>query len=104
VALPAAEDEAVKTYETARSKSGAGTYSSSIYVDAFNYALDTVLKDEAYLFSDEEAEVFAKYRSLDYEAQYLYVRLAPLSSRCFFFFFFFRRGLFSSAREADLNA
>jgi len=71
--VPAAEDEAAaKTYETARSKSDAGTYSSSIYVDAFNYALDTVLQDEAYLFSDSEVEVFAKYRSLDYEAQYLY--------------------------------
>lgn len=58
-----------------RRSSVTGTYTSSIYVDAFNLALDTVLSDESYLFSDDEAEVFAKFRSLDYEAQHLYVRL-----------------------------
>lgn len=48
---------------------------SSIYVDAFNLALDTVLEDEAHLFDDRERQVFDQWRSLDYEAQYLYVRL-----------------------------
>lgn len=48
---------------------------SSIYVDAFNLALDTVLEDEAHLFADEERVVFEEWRKLDYEAQYLYVRL-----------------------------
>jgi Fanconi-associated nuclease 1 len=71
--LPAPEEsEAVRKYENQRKRSlETGTYTSSIYVDAFNLALDTVLKEESYLFSDEEAEVFAKYRSLDYEAQHL---------------------------------
>lgn len=50
-----------------------GTYTRSIYVDAFNLALDTVLKEESYLFSEDETEVFARYRSLEYEAQHLYV-------------------------------
>ncbi|KAB5530337.1 VRR-NUC domain-containing protein [Coniochaeta sp. 2T2.1] len=48
---------------------------SSIYVDAFNLALDTVLEDETHLFDDKEREVFNQWRALDYEAQYLYVRL-----------------------------
>lgn len=48
---------------------------SSIYVDAFNLALDTVLEDEAHLFDTKEKAVFDEWRNLPYEAQYLYVRL-----------------------------
>jgi fanconi-associated nuclease 1 len=48
---------------------------SSIYVDAFNLALDTVLEDEAHLFDDRERAVFREWMALSYEAQYLYVRL-----------------------------
>lgn len=44
---------------------------SSIYVDAFNYALDTVLEDESHLFDAKEHAVFDQWRQLDYEAQYL---------------------------------
>ncbi len=46
---------------------------SSIYVDAFNLALDTVLEEEAKLFDERELGVFDQWKSLDYEAQYLYV-------------------------------
>ncbi|MCJ1396982.1 hypothetical protein MMC11_000174 [Xylographa trunciseda] len=48
---------------------------SSIYVDAFNLALETVLEDEGHLFDEAETAVFEQWRSLSYEAQYLYVRL-----------------------------
>ncbi|TVY20272.1 Fanconi-associated nuclease 1-like protein [Lachnellula arida] len=48
---------------------------SSIYVDAFNLALDTVLEDEGHLFDEKEMEVLSQWRGLEYEAQYLYVRL-----------------------------
>ncbi|KAL1841384.1 hypothetical protein VTJ49DRAFT_7114 [Mycothermus thermophilus] len=48
---------------------------SSIYVDAFNFALDTVLEDESHLFDAKEVAVFEQWRSLSYETQYLYVRL-----------------------------
>ncbi|RYC53763.1 hypothetical protein CHU98_g12446 [Xylaria longipes] len=48
---------------------------SSLYVDAFNLALDTVLDEEAHLFDDKEKRVFEQWRSLSYEAQFLYVRL-----------------------------
>ncbi len=48
---------------------------SSLYVDAFNLALDTVLEEESHLFDEAEAEVFRIWRHLNYEAQYLYVRL-----------------------------
>ncbi|KAL2825319.1 hypothetical protein BDW59DRAFT_74170 [Aspergillus cavernicola] len=48
---------------------------SSIYVDAFNLALDTVLAEEAHLFDEAEQEVFRHWRGLSYESQYLYVRL-----------------------------
>jgi Fanconi-associated nuclease 1 len=44
---------------------------SSIYVDAFNLALDTVLEDEAHLFDAKEMCVFEQWRALSYEAQYL---------------------------------
>lgn len=48
---------------------------SSIYVDAFNLALDTVLDEESQLFDEKEMQVFREWKQLDYEAQYLYVRL-----------------------------
>jgi Fanconi-associated nuclease 1 len=48
---------------------------SSLYVDAFNLALDTVLEEENHLFDEAETEVFRIWRDLNYEAQYLYVRL-----------------------------
>ncbi|KIH89717.1 fanconi-associated nuclease 1 [Sporothrix brasiliensis 5110] len=54
---------------------GPTLYRSSIYVDAFNIALDTVLEQEEHLFNEKEKAVFSAWRSLDYEAQYLYVRL-----------------------------
>jgi fanconi-associated nuclease 1 len=46
---------------------------SSIYVDAFNLALDTVLDEETHLFDDVEKHVFAQWRNMSYEAQYLLV-------------------------------
>lgn len=44
---------------------------SSIYVDAFNLALETVLGDEGHLFDEAEMEIFEQWRGLSYEAQYL---------------------------------
>lgn len=44
---------------------------SSLYVDAFNLALDTVLEDESHLFDEAETDVFRVWRELSYEAQYL---------------------------------
>ena len=44
---------------------------SSIYVDAFNLALDTVLEDESHLFNEAEMAVFAHWREMSYEGQYL---------------------------------
>lgn len=45
----------------------------SIYVDAFNLALDTVLEEESNLFDDKERNVFQQWRELDYEAQFMLV-------------------------------
>lgn len=44
---------------------------SSIYVDAFNLALETVLEDESHLFDKAEMAVFERWRKLSYEGQYL---------------------------------
>ena len=44
---------------------------SSIYVDAFNLALETVLEEESYLFDAVELAVFEQWRQLSYEGQYL---------------------------------
>lgn len=46
---------------------------SSIYVDAFNLALETVLNEEAHLFDDSELDVFRIWNEMNYEAQYLLV-------------------------------
>lgn len=46
---------------------------SSIYVDAFNLALETVLEDESHLFDEAEMAVFERWRNLSYEGQYLWV-------------------------------
>ncbi|KAF8477299.1 VRR-NUC domain-containing protein [Kalaharituber pfeilii] len=59
-------------------------YVSSLYTDAFNLALDTVLAEESHLFNEEEGETFQRYRSLPYEAQYLYVRLFLRKSAAWF--------------------
>ncbi|KAI1828017.1 VRR-NUC domain-containing protein [Xylaria intraflava] len=48
---------------------------SSLYVDAFNLALHTVLDEESHLFDDKEKKVFEEWKSLNYETQFLYVRL-----------------------------
>jgi Fanconi-associated nuclease 1 len=83
------DEQAIEDYEASRhdelssqlSQSSAteqklsGTHKSSIYVDAFNLALNTVIDEEPHLFSTRERAVFAAWRKLDYEAQYLYVRL-----------------------------
>ncbi|RDA84208.1 hypothetical protein CP532_0258 [Ophiocordyceps camponoti-leonardi (nom. inval.)] len=74
------EDEAVDEYELIKSQQTDGESKwargkSSIYVDAFNLALDTVLEQESELFDEREKEVFEQWRGLDYESQYLYVRL-----------------------------
>lgn len=44
---------------------------SSIYVDAFNLALETVLDEESHLFNEAEMEVFKHWKELSYESQYL---------------------------------
>ncbi|CAJ2501987.1 Uu.00g048400.m01.CDS01 [Anthostomella pinea] len=48
---------------------------SSLYVDAFNLALGTVLDEESHLFDEKERAIFDQWNHLDYEAQFLYVRL-----------------------------
>ena len=44
---------------------------TSIYVDAFNLALNTVLEEESHLFDAAETKVFDDWKALSYEAQYL---------------------------------
>lgn len=51
---------------------------SSLYVDAFNLALDTVLDEEAHLFDSKERRIFGEWRFLDYEAQFLYACTYPV--------------------------
>lgn len=86
-ALPPIETdkEAIEAYEATRAAEqaeGNGLHDrlgqrkwikgkSSIYVDAFNLALETVLEDESHLFDEAEMTVFHRWRDLSYEAQYL---------------------------------
>ncbi|KAH8676029.1 VRR-NUC domain-containing protein [Xylariales sp. PMI_506] len=83
------DKEAIEEYETFRASQGekssdvATRFSkrewvkgkSSLYVDAFNLALTTVLDDESHLFDEKERAIFDSWEKLSYEAQYLYVRL-----------------------------
>lgn len=45
---------------------------TSLYVDAFNLALDTVLDEESHLFDEKEMHIFDQWNKLSYEAQFLY--------------------------------
>ncbi|KAH6878963.1 hypothetical protein BKA58DRAFT_307416 [Alternaria rosae] len=90
-ALPQVDtgDDAIKAYEAYKAEEESKTAGtderlekrswvrgkSSLYVDAFNLALDTVLDEEGHLFDEAETEVFRTWREIGYEAQYLYVRL-----------------------------
>ncbi len=79
------DKEAIREYETSRAANGEPEATaedrlrnrewvrgqSSIYVDAFNLALDTVLEDEKHLFDEAELAVFQAWRDLPYEARYL---------------------------------
>lgn len=79
------EEEAIEEYETFRASQGEklkGLNSrfvkrewvkgkSSLYVDAFNLALSTVLEDESHLFHERELSLFDSWEKLSYEAQYL---------------------------------
>lgn len=79
------DKEAIEAYEASRAAEEAGAEflqqrlgsrkwtkgKSSIYVDAFNLALETVLEEEIHLFDETETAVFNCWRSLSYEAQYL---------------------------------
>jgi Fanconi-associated nuclease 1 len=44
---------------------------SSIYVDAFNLALESVLVEESHLFDETERALFDHWRGLCFESQYL---------------------------------
>ncbi|KAI2614472.1 VRR-NUC domain-containing protein [Hypoxylon fragiforme] len=48
---------------------------TSLYVDAFNLALSTVLDEESHLFDEKELYIFDQWKKSSYEAQFLYVRL-----------------------------
>jgi fanconi-associated nuclease 1 len=88
IALPQVknDEEAIEEYELRRAAERAEQESlpiegdgnkkrwrSSIYVDAFNLALQTVLEEESHLFNEPEKAVFRHWNDLDYESQYLYV-------------------------------
>jgi Fanconi-associated nuclease 1 len=88
-ALPSVkiDDEAIEEYEASQSQrfeekqeSGAADRlnsrkwvrgKSSIYVDAFDLALDTVLDEESDLFNETELALFKHWRDLSYEAKFL---------------------------------
>lgn len=83
-------DDAIKEYEAYKASQEGETEAadkrlenrtwirgkSSLYVDAFNLALDTVLDEEGHLFDEAEADIFRIWRGLNYEAQYLWVSTA----------------------------
>ncbi|KAI0176371.1 VRR-NUC domain-containing protein [Hypoxylon sp. FL1284] len=83
------EREAFEEYESFRASQGDGDKDAasrfhsrkwvrgktSLYVDAFNLALGTVLDEESHLFDDKEMYIFDQWHKLSYEAQFLYVRL-----------------------------
>lgn len=84
--LPAikTDEDAIEEYEALQNDTKVGLHvrlrdgvwqkgKSSIYVDAFNLALETVLDEESHLFNEAEQEIFTQWQRLSYESQYLYV-------------------------------
>ena len=85
------DEQAIEEYEAFKSSQGDGENNvvegakfrldsrqwirgkTSIYVDAFNLALHTVLEEESHLFDEKERLVFNQWDLLGYEAQFLYV-------------------------------
>lgn len=79
------DDEAIEEYEARKAAESAeqdiikdgrerGAWvkgRSSIYVDAFNLALETVLEEESHLFDEPERAVFQIWKDMSYDAQYL---------------------------------
>lgn len=79
------DKDAIEQYETFRASQGENSDTvasrfvkrtwvkgkSSLYVDAFNLALGTVLEDESHLFDEKERALFDYWDNLSYEAQYL---------------------------------
>ena len=74
-AYRAAQEEEGETLHDRLDKRSWHRGRSSIYVDAFNLALETVLGEEHHLFGAAELALFEHWRGLSYESQYLYVRL-----------------------------
>jgi Fanconi-associated nuclease 1 len=82
------DKQAIEEYENFKASQGDDTSSassrldsrawvrgkSSLYVDAFNLTLDTVLDEESHLFDDKEKRIFEEWKSLSYEAQFLYAQ------------------------------
>ena len=81
------DKEAIEEYESMRAQDRMNSRKwtkgkTSIYVDAFNLALDTVLDEEGNLFEEAEMSVFENWRGLPYEAQYLYALHYSYSLKC----------------------
>jgi len=70
-AMRAAEQDVPEAINSRLSQRSWKKGKSSIYVDAFNLTLETVLEDEGHLFDEKEMEVFNQWNNLEYEAQYL---------------------------------
>lgn len=70
-AFKASREERDEGAETRLEKRSWTRGKNSLYVDAFNLALDTVLDEEGHLFNEAETELFRIWRKLNYEAQYL---------------------------------
>ena len=70
-AMRAAETDVAEDLKFRLNERSWKTGKSSIYVDAFNLALETVLEDERHLFDEKETEIFRHWSELEYEAQYL---------------------------------
>jgi Fanconi-associated nuclease 1 len=75
------DQESINEYESSQAAQVSGSNrldqrrwvrgQSSIYVDAFNLALETVLDEESHLFNEAERAFFGYWKDLSYEAQYL---------------------------------
>lgn len=75
VADPVEMEESVKEEEEEDLSDKKEFYETSMYTDEFNTMLETVLKDESFLFSVEEIHKFDTYKHLSVEPQHLIVRL-----------------------------
>ncbi|OZJ07000.1 hypothetical protein BZG36_00039 [Bifiguratus adelaidae] len=73
--LQALDDQRLNSVDREELNAAKSRIRKSMYVEASDTILSTVLDGEAYLFTEEEKEAFSRFRALSEDARLLFIRL-----------------------------